>query len=197
LALLGLLALGYPVLNVPRQSLHQLNIFLDGRIPFVPVFSVAYLSYFGLIGLTLAAFLTTRAARFKLLTIAFSVDLIVSYFFFFFYQTHVIRPSISTRGIFSDLVATVYRHDNAYNAFPSLHTSISFLCALLWRYGRLKFSPLVFVWALLIISSTVLIKQHYVLDLLGGLAVATASYYVAIQLEGGTASAPVLGETNE
>lgn len=62
------------------------------------------------------------------------------------------------------------------DCFPSAHTSIAILCVLLaWRYHR----PLV-RWftlpAVLIALATVVLRFHYVADVLAGVAVAAAAY---------------------
>jgi len=67
-------------------------------------------------------------------------------------------------------VSVLYSIDPPYNLFPSLHVSIAVLAAFsAWKaarlYGTVAFSSLVFV-----IVSVCTVKQHVVLDAVGGIA---------------------------
>jgi membrane-associated phospholipid phosphatase len=119
--------------------------------------------------------------------LAVSIDLVLSYLVFFFYQTHVERPVIVGADVSSSVLKTVYSFDKPFNAFPSLHTSIATLLVLLWGKAGSRIQPVIAVWAALIIASTVLTKQHYIADVGGGIAAALVSYYVAVQLDSFTA----------
>ena len=62
---------------------------------------------------------------------------LVSYFFYFFFQTEVIRPVLIGTDLFTRMIQNVYAGDNPYNDFPSLHTSVSTLLAIHWfRFDR-------------------------------------------------------------
>lgn len=68
--------------------------------------------------------------------------------------------------------------DTPANCFPSLHVSSVYLCALIfWDEDRKKF-PILFVWANLIVLSTMTAKQHYLVDVMGGSLVALVGYYL-------------------
>ncbi len=64
------------------------------------------------------------------------------------------------------------------NAAPSAHVFhaliIGHFLARLWP----QWSLLIYIWVGLIMASTVLIKQHYVLDVLGGMLVAAIGLLV-------------------
>jgi membrane-associated phospholipid phosphatase len=66
----------------------------------------------------------------------------------------------------------VYALDPPYNDFPSLHTSLSAIVAVSWCRTYRRASVVVAVWCSLIVASTVLIHQHYLADVAGGLIVA-------------------------
>jgi membrane-associated phospholipid phosphatase len=75
------------------------------------------------------------------------------------------------------MIRDVYAGDNPYNCFPSLHTSISTILAVYWLRVNRRLGILVAVWVALIVASTVLIKQHYLADLVAGLALAFAAVW--------------------
>jgi membrane-associated phospholipid phosphatase len=73
-----------------------------------------------------------------------------------------------THWVFSTLRAG----DTPDNCCPSLHCSSVFLCSFLFLQEQRKKFPLIFGWALLIAVSTLTTKQHYIVDVVAGLAMA-------------------------
>ena len=183
IVLLGLtvfIALAYSPLNQPHGTIHSLNIALDNHIGLQPIFSAPYLLFIPVFWLFfLLIFLKNR--QFKALAVTIIIVYIFSYIIYLFYQTKVTRPVILENDIFSRLVRAIYSHDNPYNAFPSLHSSLATVFALyFWlttskRHWRILTS----LFAGLIILSTLFVKQHYVIDAVGGIVVgAIASWLV-------------------
>jgi membrane-associated phospholipid phosphatase len=66
----------------------------------------------------------------------------------------------------------VYAGDNQFNDFPSLHTSLSTILAIHWVRVNKTLGIILGIWTALIVASTLLIKQHYLADLIFGLALA-------------------------
>ncbi len=177
-----LLASGYFLLNKPRGSVHVLETTVDDWIPLIPAFVFPYVSLYTLLAVSLWRFWKADMGMFKLAALAVFIDLALSYLIYVFFQTKIERPVITGSDISSDVLRWVYSVDKPFNAFPSLHTSLSALCTLLWRKAGSNVWLIILLWALLIIASTVLVKQHYIVDVLGGMAVAILSYYGANRL---------------
>ncbi|WP_366295665.1 phosphatase PAP2 family protein [Paenibacillus sp. AN1007] len=82
-------------------------------------------------------------------------------------------------GFIARLVQFVYSTDQPYNCFPSIHVLTSYL---MLRGGRV-FNPTIRVYiasiSLLIIISTVLVKQHVAADILGGILVGELCFRLA------------------
>ena len=98
------------------------------------------------------------------------------------FPSRMIRPELLPDGVSGSALRLLYEIDSAWNVFPSLHAAHSVLVAMVcWRYRRPLF-PVVAVGSALIIASTVLIKQHYALDILGGALLAAASMSVVDRL---------------
>ena len=96
----------------------------------------------------------------------------ISYAFYFFLQSYIARPQITGTDPLSALIRSIYASDRPYNDFPSLHTSLSTIIAIhWWRLDRRIGIPAA-IWTALIVASTVLVKQHYVADVAGGLVLA-------------------------
>jgi membrane-associated phospholipid phosphatase len=176
-----LLFLAYFLLNSPREPIHSLETTVDDRIPLLPAFVFPYLSLYALLAISLWRFLKAETRIFIIAALAISLDLVLSYLVFFFYQTQVERPVILGSDVSSSILRTVYSMDKPFNAFPSLHTSLSTLLVLLWGKAGSRIRPIIALWAVFIIASTLLTKQHYIADVFGGVAVALMSYYGAIR----------------
>jgi membrane-associated phospholipid phosphatase len=181
LVVLSLLAFDYFALNSYREPIHSFETAVDEWIPLVPAFVFAYLSLHALLALSIWRLLKSETRIFSIAALAISLDLMLSYLVFLFYQTQVERPIIGGGDVSSDILKAVYSFDQPFNAFPSLHTSLSVLAILLWRKVGPRIQPIIAVWALFIIASTVLTKQHYIADVGGGIAVSLVSYYVAVK----------------
>ncbi len=188
LVVLSLLAFDYFALNSYREPIHSLETTVDDRIPLLPVFVFPYLSLYALLALSLWRFLKSETRIFSIAALAISLDLVLSYLVFLFYQTQVERPVIVETDVSSDILRAVYSFDKPFNAFPSLHTSLSMLSVLLWSKVGSRIQPIIAVWAVLIIASTVLTKQHYIADIGAGIAASLVSYYIAVKFSSFTAS---------
>lgn len=188
LAVLLLLFLAYFLLNSSRGHVHSLEMTVDDRIPLLPAFVFPYLSLYVLLVVSIWRFLKAETRIFTIAALAISLDLVISYLIFLFYQTQVERPVILGSDVSSSILRWVYSTDKPFNAFPSLHTSLSTLLALLWGRVGPRTRPAIALWAVLIIASTLFTKQHYLADVFGGVAVALISYFAATRL-----GAPVIG----
>ena len=175
-----LLAALYMPLNVPREPLHNVKLPLDDAIPLVPVFVIPYVSLYLFLGITFIA-LSSGGDRLglRITLVAIILTVVVSYLVFLLFQTYVDRPVITQDDMLSRLVAGLYLQDRPYNAFPSLHTSLSTLSAISWVRGKGRLRLWMAAWATLIVVSTIFVKQHYLVDLTGGLILAASSYWVA------------------
>ncbi len=182
LAVLLLLYLAYFLLNSPRGHVHSLEMTVDDRILVLPAFVFPYLSIYALLAISIWRFLRAETRIFTIAALAIGLDLVLSYLVFLFYQTRVERPVILGSDISSSILRWVYSVDKPFNAFPSLHTSTSTLLVLLWGRVGSRIQPIIALWAALIIASTLLTKQHYIADVLGGVTVALVSYYGAVKL---------------
>ena len=150
---------------------------IDEHLPFVPSFIVFYMGWFFLILAVFAWLIFNPGQKRRIYrhTAGLLLAMLISIAVFLVYPTHVPRPEVTGRDIFSRLVLLIYAADEPYNCFPSLHVAIAALKGItLIRYGpaRIWFRGLVILLVVLIMLSTVLIGQHYVPDIAGGILVA-------------------------
>ncbi len=154
---------------------------LDEALPVVPIFAIPYVSLIPYIGVSLLAFLFFRIRVYRSASIAMIIVWFISYAFYFFLQSYVARLPVTGTDPFSGLVRSIYRSDQPFNDFPSLHTSLSTIIAIhWWRFDRRIGVPAA-IWTALIVMSTVLIKQHYLADVAGGLVLAGVTSWIVIR----------------
>ena len=171
---------------------------IDDHIPVVSIFVVIYLfSYvFWIFGPIIASL--TKKENFLNYIIGLSVAYIIGFLIFVFAPTYMDRTaegllSIATKpGFFNQLLNTVYSSDGsalAFNLFPSYHCLISLYCYLGIR-KRDEVSKGIRVYslimAMLICMSTVLTKQHYFIDIIGGLSISIICYIVVQKINPGS-----------
>ena len=161
----------YALLNHGPAVLN-LHTALDSAIPVVPVFVIPYNSLQPYIYATLILFLLLRTKYFQSACLAMITVWFISYGFYYFLQSEVIRPVLTATDVFSRAVMNVYAGDNPYNDFPSLHTSLSTILALHWMRVNKTIGIILGIWTALIVASTLFIKQHYIADMLFGLVLA-------------------------
>ncbi len=146
---------------------------VDDHIPLIGPFVLAYLS---LLPFLIASGVTLMAFRLRVYWSAALATLgtfAVSYLFYLVLQTQVDRAPLIGGDIFSQLIRGLYAADAPYNAFPSLHAGLATVWAIgWWRSGWWVRVPMV-IWAGLIVASTVFVKQHYVADVVAGVALAS------------------------
>lgn len=164
--------------------------FIDDKIPVVAVFVVFYLfSYvFWFCGPVIASL--TDKKNFINYIIGLSAAYIVGFLIFIFMPTYMDRAAeglmnyAQRPGLFNGLLKIVYGADGgnlAFNLFPSYHCLISLYCYLAIRKrdevskGTRIYS---LVMTILICLSTVFTKQHYFIDIIGGLAISIVCYAV-------------------
>jgi membrane-associated phospholipid phosphatase len=161
----------YPVLNHGPKRIF-LRTPLDRAIPLVPVMVIPYLSLIPLLIVAAIVFARTDLRHLQAFALAVTLALLASYLIYALAQSYVIRPTPTGQDWLTAAVRHVYALDKPYNDFPSLHTSLSAITAASWLRIDRRTGVIVTAWCALIIASTVLIHQHYLADIAGGLAVA-------------------------
>jgi hypothetical protein len=168
-------ALLYFPLDHASPHTHVLTASLNGELPVVPLFAIPYLVFLPIFWLTvLYAFV--KGSDFAVFALSITIVYSVSNLVYALYPTYMPRPH-HVAGFLSELVRFVYAHDHPYNDFPSEHASSAALLALyLWPRGRLLRGAGL-ILAGLVIPATMLIKQHSVAGAVGGVILATVTWF--------------------
>ena len=161
-----------------RKSKYYWKIKFDYSIPFIPIFIIPYLGYFIFIISTIILLWNTKYINNFFIT--YIISYILSGLFWYFVPNGVKRPVIVKKDIFSRLTRIIFKYDNDTNGFPSAHIFATLICSY-FLYFAFPENLLVNLSVTFLISiSTVFVKQHYVLDILGGIIF----FWLSIMLSG-------------
>lgn len=159
---------------------------LDYRIPFVPFFIVFYLLAYAqwAVGFVMIG-RSGRGTCLRLYAGELIAKVIALICFLVFPTVMRLRPdveSLQSGGLWSRLTALVYSLDAPDNLFPSIHCLESWFCfrgALRIKRVPAWYAPAMLVTTLLVFASTVLVKQHVLLDVAGGVAAVEAGLAIS------------------
>ena len=161
---------------------YNLSLPLDSQIPFIPAFSLIYVLAFvqWVVGFILIA-RDSRELCYKVLSGEIIAKLICMVIYIIV-PTTMTRPEITGSGFLSDFVQFIYKVDTPDNLLPSLHCFESWLCfrGAMWMKSTGKgYKYFSFVFTLLVFASTVLVKQHVVIDIVAGVLVCELGQFIA------------------
>ena len=108
-----------------------------------------------------------------------SAKIILLFCYLVFPTTADIRPEITGTTVWDSLYRTLYGIDPSDNYFPSLHCFASWMCFIGVRNKKqfpLWWKILAFVLAIAVFVSTITTRQHVIVDIFGGIALAELSY---------------------
>ncbi|MBW2387776.1 MAG: phosphatase PAP2 family protein [Deltaproteobacteria bacterium] len=173
ISLFALLYFGIAMLR-PVEETRSLAVWLDDWIPFVP--SAVYVYAWVYTGALLPLFTVRSDALFERVVWAYSLVFAIcsASFILFPVSAMALRPPLPPLAdpSFTEWsIRLLYALDPPTNLFPSLHVAIAFCAAMAsWKSNR-RYGHFVFPWVLAISISTLLTKQHYVVDVVVGVAV--------------------------
>lgn len=159
---------------------------IDELIPFCEEFIVPYYLWFAFIFVVgMYFFFTSKSEFYRLCIYLYSGMTVFLIICTFWHNGLELRPDLSRIGrdnIFMDLVRKLYETDTADNVFPSIHVYNSVCAAVaVCRNEKLRSMPVIkngsVILAILIILSTVFLKQHSVLDVIAGLTLSILFYF--------------------
>jgi membrane-associated phospholipid phosphatase len=169
--------------NRDNVTFHLIHSKIDDKIPFIKEFIIPYYLWFAYIAIAVVLFYIYDIENFKKLAVylatGMTMFLVVSYVY---PNVLNLRPGvISGNGIIDKMVKGIYNNDTPTNVFPSIHVynSIVVYVAIFKSDFRNKYKALnvlCFVLSVLIIMSTVFLKQHSIVDVVGAFLMAAVFY---------------------
>lgn len=154
----------------------DLSLTLDAAIPVIPEMAFFYGLYFIYLSVSYPLMGRRGKENFYRLISADFVGRFICLLCFLFFPATMTRPEIVATGIWNDILRFIYAVDQPKNLFPSMHVFISCICMIgvCPRTSRLPawYRALSAVLGVLIIFSTLAVKQHLVADVIAGIALA-------------------------
>jgi membrane-associated phospholipid phosphatase len=175
----GFVAIG--VFNVTRFGVRPLAAIQafrwDAAVPFISGWVWIYLLYYPFCFLPLLLKeVRNDADTFTKTVMAFSIQFGISFAFFLLWPLRMVHPVLPA-SFNGAILKRLYAFDLGFNSFPSLHVAnIVFVSLLVLRLRGRRWGAVVVALAALIAMSTVLVKQHFVSDVLAGALLGWGSF---------------------
>ncbi len=169
-------------LLMQNKKHYDLTSKLDNQIPFVKewviIYVVCYLFW------AVNYILISREGKEKCYRFVFAdlLSRLVCGIIFIAFPTTNVRPTVSGNDITSWLMNFIYQIDTPTNLFPSIHCLVSWFCFIGIRNSKkipLWYKAFSCFFAILVFASTQFTKQHYLIDIAGGIIIAELCYYIA------------------
>jgi membrane-associated phospholipid phosphatase len=157
------------------QHHYRVRLYLDAEltIPFVPQAVLGYMSIY--LTFSMAPFVLRTRRELRALARTLAVVILIAGVCFVIVPAEIVFPAPSEMGMWTGLVRFAKEVALPYNLAPSLHVAMSVVCITIYAgraglLGRCLFS----CWAVAIGLSTLLLHQHYVLDVITGFVLGLA-----------------------
>lgn len=149
---------------------------LDAWLPLVPEFIVFYM--LGYLFVLVPCLLVRDRTDFYAATVAFCLMLAVAFLLFRYLPVQMDKTYALGDDWFSRLAYFQQSKDTSYNNFPSLHVGLNVYAYALIAWQSRRIPAWWLPWPVLIVISTLLVKQHLLVDVLGGVLLAYGGFVV-------------------
>ncbi|MDD3239534.1 MAG: phosphatase PAP2 family protein [Lachnospira sp.] len=170
-------------ITLDSPNIHIIDLPIDHVIPFCEYFIIPYVLWFFYIAAS-CVYMVLKASNSEFLKFALSliVGMSIALLICMIYPNGLtLRPDYIPDNFCGRMISTLYSTDTSTNVFPSIHVYNSLAvhialnkCESLKKYKVVRYSSLVL--CILICMSTVFLKQHSVLDVIGGFALMMVMY---------------------
>ncbi len=157
------------------RAAHTLFLPNEERLPMLPVFEYLYVLTYFLPGLLI--FTIRDRETFQRLARAYGLTLLTAYTTYLLFPVYFARPHLEVSSLHTWLLSLEYL-DKPYNNFPSLHVALSWLAVHASQASRGSRVGIGVVAAGISVS-TVFVKQHYIVDVVYGCALAWVAWWLA------------------
>lgn len=159
---------------------YDLTLPMDRELPVAPWWVSIYILSYGFWAFNYI--LIGRQSREACYRLAFAdyISKIVCGVFFILLPTTNVRPVLG-QGFWDMMLELVYKMDSPTNLFPSIHCLVSWLCVIGLRGTKVPLWYKLFslTFAIAICASTQFTKQHYIVDVAGGIVLAEAAFWAS------------------
>lgn len=170
--------INYYIAGAIGKSGHDLTTIFDKVMGFNSIFIIPYLYWYIYIAIGFIIILIQSREKYMRTFLSFFIGMGICYFIYYIYPTEIVRPDIESINVLNYLVNIIYSLDRPVNCFPSLHVLTTYF---IMRYTNYEKSKRSFYYTqivgILIIFSTVFVKQHFVADVIGAMVICEVIIY--------------------
>lgn len=177
-----LLAYQIPKFTIPEYRLHYLKLPIDDLIKLWSPMFVVYIGAFFQWAYTVIVSCRQKTEKGYKHASAIIIGSLIGFIIFVVYPTAIVRPEIIGNSLFDEFARFIYSVDNVICACPSFHCFCSTISILMLEdcegvskkclYINMFISLLVFV-------STLLTKQHVIIDIPFGILLAFVAMWIS------------------
>lgn len=159
---------------------------VDRIIPFLPIFIIPYILWFFYVAYFIMFYLNRDLTEYyrlgSFLAAGMTVFIIIS---IFFPNGLNLRPefsSLNDKSFLTGLIKGLYLKDTSTNVFPSIHVynTIGIMISYFFTKNKISFTKIhksiIIILGVLIILSTMFVKQHSIIDVIGGFTMSYLFY---------------------
>ena len=158
---------------------------LDNYIPFIPSFIYFYMIWYPFEIFSLYFIYKKDKETYIKTLIALILALLIMHLIFIIYPTMVDRPEVNSFNSLTTLILYIaFKSDTPVNCFPSGHCIICFILIFSFLKSKnitIKNKTIFTTINILIILSTLFVKQHVIYDVIGSLVLSNASFYLVFK----------------
>lgn len=161
-------------LIVPYLKLHYWGLPFENDIPFVPFFIYIYVLAYGQ---WISGYFLVCQQKKEFIYQTVSAEIYAKFICiacFIIFPCTIQRPVLTGNDFSTYLANLTYKLDSPFNLFPSIHCLESWFCvrtAFLGENYSKIYKIITLIFALLVFASTVLVKQHVIVDIFAGVLV--------------------------
>lgn len=167
---------------VADMQKYDFSIAIDKALPFVDRMIIIYvLAYVAWIVGFIVIGRESREVCYEIMS-AEQVAKILCLVCFLTIPCTLVRPEITGTGFSSWLTRLIYEIDSPENLFPSIHCLENWICfrgAMKCKKVGKTYKAVMFIAAILVFASTLLVKQHVFVDVIGGIAVVEIGLFLS------------------
>lgn len=175
-------ALYFLIQSAVTQHQFDLMTTIDEAIPFMPEHIWIYHSIIPIIAVTMILLVKSRKTFFITFWTCITAMIVLNFSYLMFPSFYP-RPEFEINTISEMLVDITRKIDGANNTFPSGH--VTFAWTMFWGVCYTKLAnelrgvkALYCLWAMGISMSTLVLKQHYIVDVFSGFSLAITCFFL-------------------
>ena len=160
-----------------RVAKYNWTLPVDRRINMIPIFVVPYLFLYPFIFIVFFLSFTLNKNIANEYLNALILAQLLGFIFWLIFPNGVRRSPIQPTRL-GRIINSIYKHDKETNGFPSGHVFMSVISVYYALQADIITGFFMAIIGATIILSTVFIKQHYIIDVFGGIVFAVASIFL-------------------